>query len=131
MLSANLRLQELNSGRKARVITAVKMAKQHLFQYQGYIGAYLLIGGYDFTGPHLYMVSANGTDIHLPFHADGSGSYNAMAVLERDYKFDMSVSLLFLNSTYSDFRLRRAKIWSVVRLNLACMVTTFPATHTT
>ncbi|KAI6174996.1 Proteasome subunit beta [Aphelenchoides bicaudatus] len=91
MLSANLRLQELNSGRKARIITAVKMAKQHLFQYQGYIGAYLLIGGYDFTGPHLYNVSANGFDLHLPFHADGSGSYCAMAILERDYKVDMTI----------------------------------------
>lgn len=43
MLSANMRLQELNSGRKARVITALRMAKQHLFQYMGYIGAYLLV----------------------------------------------------------------------------------------
>jgi len=90
MLSANLRLQELNTGRKARVVTAVKMAKHHLFQYQGYIGAYLLIGGVDFTGPHLYDVSANGTDIHLPFVADGSGSYCAIAVLEREYTLGMS-----------------------------------------
>lgn len=94
MLSANLRLQELNTGRKARVVTAVKMAKQHLFQYQGYIGAYLLIGGVDFTGPHLYDVSANGTDIHLPFACDGSGSYNAISVLEREYKFGLSVRYL-------------------------------------
>lgn len=92
MLSANLRLQELNMGRKARVVTAVKMAKQHLFQYQGYIGAYLLIGGVDFTGPHLYDVSANGTSLHLPFACDGSGSYNAISVLEREYKMGMTVS---------------------------------------
>jgi len=91
MLSSNLRLQELNTGRKARVVTAVKMAKQHLFQYQGYISAYLLIGGVDSTGPHLYDVSANGTDIHLPFACDGSGSYCAIAVMERDYKLGMSI----------------------------------------
>jgi 20S proteasome subunit beta 2 len=94
MLSGNLRLQELNTSRKARVITAVKMAKQHLFQYQGYIGAYLLIGGVDFTGPHLYDVSASGYDMHLPYAADGSGSYCAIAILERDYKFGMSVCIL-------------------------------------
>uniref|UniRef100_A0A914RYW6 Proteasome endopeptidase complex n=1 Tax=Parascaris equorum TaxID=6256 RepID=A0A914RYW6_PAREQ len=49
MLSAQLRLLELNTGKKARVITAVRRAKQHLFQYMGYIGAYLLIGGVDPT----------------------------------------------------------------------------------
>ncbi|KAI6208745.1 Proteasome subunit beta [Aphelenchoides besseyi] len=91
MLSANLRLKELNTGKKARVVTAVKMAKQHLFQYQGHIGAYLLIGGVDATGPHLYDVSANGTSKHFPFIADGSGSYCAIAVLERDFKLNMSI----------------------------------------
>lgn len=44
MLSANLRLFEVQTGRKARVITALRMAKQHLFNYMGYVGAYLLIG---------------------------------------------------------------------------------------
>lgn len=56
MLSSQMRLLELNSERKARVITAVRRAKQHLFQYMGYIGAYLLIGGVDSTGAHLYEV---------------------------------------------------------------------------
>jgi len=91
MLSANLRLKELNSGRTARVVTAVRMAKQHLFQYQGHVGAYLLIGGVDPTGPHLYDVSASGMSMSLPFACDGSGSYCAIAILERDYKPDMTL----------------------------------------
>lgn len=91
MISANLRLKELNGGRKVRVVTAVRMARQHLFQYQGHVGAYLLIGGVDVTGAHLYTVSANGSSFHLPFAADGSGSYCAIAVLEREFKFDMTV----------------------------------------
>ena len=33
-LSSNLRLMELNTGKKARVITALRQAKQHLFNYQ-------------------------------------------------------------------------------------------------
>lgn len=49
MLAGNMRLMELNTGRKARVITALRHAKQHLFQYQGYIGAYLLIGKFTLT----------------------------------------------------------------------------------
>lgn len=90
MLSSNLRLMELNTGKKARVITALRIAKQHLFNYMGYIGAYLLIGGVDSTGPHLYECSANGTTMAKPFAAQGSGSYGAITVLERDFKADMS-----------------------------------------
>ncbi|KAJ1347199.1 hypothetical protein KIN20_002201 [Parelaphostrongylus tenuis] len=90
MLSGTLRLMELNTGRKARVITALRHAKQHLFNYQGYVGAYLLIGGVDPTGPHLYECSANGTTMAKPFAAQGSGSYAAISVLERDFKHDMT-----------------------------------------
>ncbi|CAD5229793.1 unnamed protein product [Bursaphelenchus okinawaensis] len=92
MLGANLRLLELNTGKKARVISALKMAKQHLFKYMGYIGAYLLIGGVDSTGPHLYECSANGTTMAKAFAADGSGSYCAITVLERDFKKDMTTA---------------------------------------
>lgn len=90
MLSGTLRLMELNTGRKARVVTALRHAKQHLFNYQGYVGAYLLIGGVDPTGPHLYECSANGTTMAKPFAAQGSGSYAAISVLERDFKPDMA-----------------------------------------
>lgn len=91
MLSANLRLQELNSGKKARLITALRIAKQHLFKHKGYVGAYLLIGGIDPTGPHLYDVSANGTSMSKEYAADGSGSYAAISVLESGYKNKMTV----------------------------------------
>lgn len=92
MLSANLRLKELNTGKKARVISALRMAKQHLYGYMGYVGAYLLIGGVDPTGPYLYDCSANGTTMAKPYSAEGSGSYAAISVLERDFRFDMNVS---------------------------------------
>ncbi|VDK56422.1 unnamed protein product [Anisakis simplex] len=90
MLSAQLRLVELNTGKKARVVTAMRKAKQHLFQYMGYIGAYLLIGGVDNSGPHLYECSANGTTMSKPYASMGSGSYAAISVLERDFKFGMT-----------------------------------------
>lgn len=94
---------ELNTGKKARVIAAMRQAKQHLFNYQvpsikiqhmvliiiliqGYVGAYLLIGGVDATGPHLYQCSSNGTTMHKEFAAEGSGSYAAISILERDFK---------------------------------------------
>uniref|UniRef100_A0AC34R2P5 RNA methyltransferase n=1 Tax=Panagrolaimus sp. JU765 TaxID=591449 RepID=A0AC34R2P5_9BILA len=90
MLSSNLRLIELNTGKKARVITAMRQAKQHLFNYQGYIGAYLLIGGVDDTGAYVYDCSAEGTTMAKPYDADGSGSYAAISVLERGFKFGMT-----------------------------------------
>jgi len=95
MVSANLRLQELNTNRSARVITAMRVAKQHLFKYMGYIGAYLLIGGVDPTGAYLYDVTANGVTMNRPYGADGSGSYAAITVLERDFRKDMPVRLLW------------------------------------
>uniref|UniRef100_A0A1I7ZD36 proteasome endopeptidase complex n=1 Tax=Steinernema glaseri TaxID=37863 RepID=A0A1I7ZD36_9BILA len=96
MLSGNLRLQELNSGKKARVCTAVRMAKQHLYRYMGYqhlyrymgyVGAYLLIGGVDPTGSYLFEMSAHGVSMAKPYASEGSGSYAAISILERDFKF--------------------------------------------
>jgi len=31
-----------------------------LYKYQGHLGAYLIVGGYDVLGPHLCMISAEG-----------------------------------------------------------------------
>lgn len=71
----------------------------------GYIGAYLLIGGFDSTGPHLYDLSANGTSMNRTYRSEGSGSYAAGSVLERDFKFDMNVSILLIF-----FRLKKCSI---------------------
>ena len=48
----------------------------------GYIGTYLIIGGVDKYGPHLYEVAAHGSTSKLPFCAMGSGTLPAMSVLE-------------------------------------------------
>jgi len=90
MLESNMKLQELNTERKPRVISALRIAKQHLFKYMGYVGAYLVIGGVDFYGPVLYSVHADGGSSKVPFLADGSGSLAAMGVLETYYKLDMN-----------------------------------------
>lgn len=85
MLSAQLKLHQLSTGRKARVATACRRARQHLIRYMGYVGAYLLIGGVDDTGCYLYDVSASGCAYMHQFAADGSGSYAAVTVLERGF----------------------------------------------
>jgi len=90
MISSNLKLHEYNTGRKARVIAGLRIAKQHLFRYQGYVGAYLLIAGMDFYGPHLYSCAAHGSTSMEQYHSDGSGSLAALGVLEREFKLNMT-----------------------------------------
>ena len=58
------------------------MLKQHLFRYQGHIGAYLVVAGCDPTGSHLFTVHAHGSTDKLPYVTMGSGSLAAMSVFE-------------------------------------------------
>jgi 20S proteasome subunit beta 2 len=62
------------------------MLKQHLFKYQGHIGAYLVIAGVDPTGTHLFTVHAHGSTDKLPYVTMGSGSLAAMSVFETQWK---------------------------------------------
>lgn len=62
------------------------MLKQHLFRYQGYIGAYLVVAGVDPTGSHLFTVHAHGSTDKLPYVTMGSGSLAAMSVFETKWK---------------------------------------------
>jgi len=62
------------------------MLKQHLFRYQGYIGAYLVVAGVDPTGVHLFTVHAHGSTDKLPYVTMGSGSLAAMSVFESMWK---------------------------------------------
>ena len=62
------------------------MLKQHLFRYQGHIGAYLVVAGCDSTGAHLFTVHAHGSTDKLPYVTMGSGSLAAMAMFETKWK---------------------------------------------
>ncbi|KAJ8384879.1 hypothetical protein AAFF_G00196870 [Aldrovandia affinis] len=89
IISSNLELHSLSTGRLPRVATANRMLKQMLFRYQGYIGAALVLGGVDCLGPHLYSIYPHGSTDKLPYVTMGSGSLAAMAVFEDRYKADM------------------------------------------
>ena len=56
MIESQLALHAYNTKKPPRVVTAMTLAKTHLFKYQGYVGAYLLIGGVDYTGGQLFSV---------------------------------------------------------------------------
>uniref|UniRef100_A0A673CXS4 Proteasome subunit beta n=1 Tax=Sphaeramia orbicularis TaxID=375764 RepID=A0A673CXS4_9TELE len=105
IISSNLELHSLSTGRLPRVATANRMLKQMLFRYQGYIGAALVLGGVDCNGPHLYSIYPHGSTDKLPYvtmevaslssdwflcsSCSGSGSLAAMAVFEDRYKPNM------------------------------------------
>ena len=90
MISSQLELHSMNMNRKPRVVTALTLLKQHLYKYQGHVGAYLIVGGVDPTGAHLMSIHAHGSTDKLPYTCLGSGSLAAMAVFETRWKPDMT-----------------------------------------
>ncbi|CAI5756221.1 unnamed protein product [Candida verbasci] len=90
LISSNLELHSLSQNRQPRVITAVTMLKQHLFKYQGHLGAYLIVAGVDPLGAHLLSVQAHGSTDIGKYQSLGSGSLAAMAILETNFKEDMT-----------------------------------------
>jgi 20S proteasome subunit beta 2 len=85
MISSQLELLRLQTGRQTRVVTALTQLKRLLFKYQGHVGAYLVLGGVDVRGPHLHTIWAGGSTDTLPYVSMGSGSLAAMSVLESSY----------------------------------------------
>ncbi|KAI0363274.1 proteasome subunit [Pilatotrama ljubarskyi] len=89
LISSNMELHALSTGRKPRVVTAMTMLKQMLFRYQGHIGAALVLGGVDATGPQLFTIHPHGSTDKLPYVTMGSGSLAAMAVFEAKWQPNM------------------------------------------
>ena len=90
LIGSNIELHSLSTGRQPRVVTTLQMLKQHLFKYQGHLGAYLIVAGVDPTGAHLMSVQAHGsTDVGF-YLSLGSGSLAAMAVLESQWREGLS-----------------------------------------
>jgi 20S proteasome subunit beta 2 len=58
LVSSQIELHRLATGKAPRTITAMTMLKRKLFQYQGHISAALVLGGFDCNGPSLYTVRA-------------------------------------------------------------------------
>ncbi|KAG8803203.1 proteasome core particle subunit beta 2 [Serendipita sp. 398] len=95
LISSNIALHALQTGRIPRVVTAMTMLKQmdyHITpdtnddRYQGHIGAALVLGGVDETGPNLFTVAPHGSTDKLPYVTMGSGSLAAMAIFETEWQ---------------------------------------------
>ena len=92
LIERNLELQKLQMNRKPRVANAVSMLSNHLYQYQGHVGAHLIVAGTDITGSYIYQVSAHGCIMQKPYSTMGSGSLAAISVLEAGYNDNLSES---------------------------------------
>jgi 20S proteasome subunit beta 2 len=90
MISSQLELHRLNSGRQVRVIAANRLLRQYLFRYQGHVSAALIVGGVDINGPYLSSIAPHGSSDKLPYVTMGSGSLAAMSVFEDRYRPNMS-----------------------------------------
>jgi 20S proteasome subunit beta 2 len=66
-------------------------------RYQGHVGAALVLGGVDPTGPHLFTIAPHGSTDKLPYVTMGSGSLAAMAVFESSWKPNLSVRCFFFS----------------------------------
>ena len=56
MISSQLELHRYATGKGSRVNSAMTLLKSHLFKYQGYISAALVLGGVDCKGPQVCIV---------------------------------------------------------------------------
>jgi 20S proteasome subunit beta 2 len=68
-----------------------------LYRYQGNIGAALVLGGVDETGPNLFTVAPHGSTDKLPYVTMGSGSLAAMSIFETEWQADLEVRLRSLS----------------------------------
>ncbi|XP_021416242.2 proteasome 20S subunit beta 13a isoform X3 [Oncorhynchus mykiss] len=112
LLSSNLTIFSMNSGRNPRVVMAVNILQDMLFRYRGQIGASLILGGVDCTGNHLYTVGPYGSIDNVPYLAMGSGDLAALGILEDRFKPNMEgVDYIrpYQESEYKDKRQRRYK----------------------
>nr|XP_040043837.1 proteasome subunit beta type-7-like [Gasterosteus aculeatus aculeatus] len=91
LLSSNLTIFSLNSGRNPRVVMAVNILQEMLYRYHGQIGASLILGGVDCAGNHLYTVGPYGSVNTMPYLAMGSGDLAALGILEDGYKPDLEL----------------------------------------
>ncbi|OBS79661.1 hypothetical protein A6R68_22137, partial [Neotoma lepida] len=88
---SKMELHALSTGREPRVATVTHILRQTLFRYQGHVGASLIVGGVDLTGPQLYGVHPHDSYSRLPFTALGSGQDAALAVLEHRFQPNMTL----------------------------------------
>ena len=88
---SNMELLRRNTYRdNVPVRAAVTFLKQYQYRFKGRIQNYLIVGGVDLEGPHIYSIHAHGSVDRIPYATMGSGSLAAMSIFESRWRPDMS-----------------------------------------
>eukprot|EP01059_Diplonema_ambulator_P036579 TRINITY_DN9168_c0_g1_i2.p1 TRINITY_DN9168_c0_g1~~TRINITY_DN9168_c0_g1_i2.p1 ORF type:complete len:278 (+),score=42.46 TRINITY_DN9168_c0_g1_i2:63-896(+) len=90
MVLGSLNLHRFETGKETRFRHAEFIIKRHLQKYQGYIGAHIILGGVDVTGPSLASITNHGFSRRHSYLCMGSGSLAAQSILDVGFKPDMS-----------------------------------------
>ncbi len=92
ILKANAQLYKLNTSRPMPISSAARLVANLLFSSRyAPLMAFVLIGGVDNTGPHIFSVDIFGSITDEKCAATGSGSPVAYGVLEDKYKQDAPI----------------------------------------
>ncbi len=88
----NVRLYELETGRKARPSNIARILSIILYQRRIYFPyfAEMIIGGLEDDVPKLFVLDPAGSSLEDKYAAVGSGARLAMGILERSYSPDLS-----------------------------------------
>ncbi|GKT34937.1 Proteasome subunit beta type-5 [Aduncisulcus paluster] len=91
-LARRVRLRELESKEEVTVAAASRMLANMLYYYKGMgLSVGTMVAGFDASGPHLYYVDNDGVRYHNDRFSVGSGSTYAYAILDQEYRYDLSV----------------------------------------
>jgi len=90
-LAAEVTLYELENNRPIRVKSAAKLLSQIMFSRRllPYFTE-IIIGGYDPSGPHLFILDPWGSLIEDKYAALGTGTKIAIGILEENYRENLS-----------------------------------------
>jgi proteasome beta subunit len=92
ILKANAQLYKLNTNRPMPISSAARLVANLLFSSRyAPLMAFVLIGGMDNTGPHIFSIDLFGSITEEKCTATGSGSPIAYGVLEDKYKQDTPI----------------------------------------
>uniref|UniRef100_A0A6B2LGQ4 Proteasome subunit beta n=1 Tax=Arcella intermedia TaxID=1963864 RepID=A0A6B2LGQ4_9EUKA len=91
-LGRECRMWELRNKERISVASASKLLANITYGYKNYgLSMGTMIAGWDKTGPNLFYVDDDGTRLKGERFSVGSGSTYAYGVLDRGYRYDMSV----------------------------------------
>ncbi|XP_001379947.1 proteasome subunit beta type-11 [Monodelphis domestica] len=92
ILQRELRLRALREGQLPSVAGAAKLLSSMLFHYRGLgLCVATALCGWDQAGPALFYVYSDGTLLSGDVFSVGSGSPYAYGVMDRGYRYDMTI----------------------------------------